>query len=393
MSRPTLRTELCDRLGIEYPVILAGMGPVAGVGAPVATAELAAAVSNAGGLGVLGGVAYSPDALRAEIQKVRSLTDKPFGVDLLLSPNFLVPRSRSAKGSAGRSAEQERPAVKLPAAHVAALHKIADDLQIEWKQAPPAATGPSWVPEGQSYAGAQMEVVIEQEVPVFASGLGSPAPFADVLKKHGTTIISLVGTVRAARQVAEGGADFVVAQGTEAGGHTGRIGTLALLPQVMDAVAPVPTIAAGGIASGRALAGAIAMGAVGGWVGSAFLVSDEANQPELQKQRIIDAAAEDTIVTRLYSGKTMRNIKNPLIEAWEASGLQALPMGMQGLLIRDLQYSIEQAGRRELLMNAAGQTAGMLRAKRPAKEILEEMVAEAAEALSSGLARRVVAAV
>lgn len=391
MTRPTLRTELCDRLGIEYPVILAGMGPVAGVGAPVATAELAAAVSNAGGLGVLGGVAYSADALRAEIEKVRSLTSKPFGVDLLLSPNFLVPRSRSGKGSVKKA----RPAPNLPAAHVAAVRKIADDLQIEWKQAParPTGIGTSWIPEGQSYAGAQMEVVIEQEVPVFASGLGTPAQFADVLKKHGIAIISLVGTVRAARQVAAAGADFVVAQGTEAGGHTGRIGTLALLPQVMDAVAPIPTIAAGGIASGRALAGAIAMGAVGGWVGSAFLVSEEANQPELQKQRIIDAAAEDTIVTRLYSGKTMRNIKNPLIEAWEASGLHALPMGTQGILIRDLQYSIEQAGRHDLLMNAAGQTAGMLNEKRPAKAILAEMVAEAAEVLSTGLASRVVAAV
>jgi nitronate monooxygenase len=391
MTRPVLRTELCDRLGIEYPVILAGMGPVAGVGAPVATAELAAAVSNAGGLGVLGGVAYSADALRTEIEKVRSLTNKPFGVDLLLAPNFLVPRSRSAKGSV----PQARSAPQLPSAHVAAVRKIADDLQIEWKQAPstPIGIGTSWIPEGQSYAGAQMEVVIEQEVPVFASGLGTPAQFSDVLKKHGITIISLVGTVRAARQVAEGGADFVVAQGTEAGGHTGRIGTLALLPQVIDAVSPVPTLAAGGIAGGRALAGAIAMGAVGGWVGSAFLVSEEANQPDLQKQRIIDASAEDTIVTRLYSGKTMRNIKNPLIEAWEASGLHALPMGMQGLLIRDLQYSIEQAGRRDLLMNAAGQTAGMLNEKRPARAILEEMVAEAAEVLSSGLSKRVVASV
>jgi NAD(P)H-dependent flavin oxidoreductase YrpB (nitropropane dioxygenase family) len=148
-------------------------------------------------------------------------------------------------------------------------------------------------------------------------------------------------------------------------------------------------LAAGGIASGRALAGVIAMGAVGGWCGTAFLVSDEANQPELQKQRILAAAAEDTIVTRLYSGKTMRNITNPLIEAWEASGVQALPMGLQGALIRDLIYSIEQAGRYELLMNAAGQTAGMLKRKRPAAEILAEMVAEAAEILGSGLAKRV----
>jgi NAD(P)H-dependent flavin oxidoreductase YrpB (nitropropane dioxygenase family) len=238
-----------------------------------------------------------------------------------------------------------------------------------------------------------MEVVLEEGVPVFASGLGSPAPFAEALTANGTTVLALVGNVRAARQVAAGGADFVVAQGTEAGGHTGRIGTLALLPQVMDAVAPTPVIAAGGVASGRALAGVLAMGAVGGWCGTAFLVAEEANQPDLQQQRILDAAAEDTIVTRLYSGKTMRNIRNPLIEAWEARGLQALPMGLQAFLIRDLLHSVRGAGRHDLLMNAAGQTAGMLTRKRPAAEILEEMVGEAAEILAFGLGERVVSAV
>jgi nitronate monooxygenase len=386
MSKPTLRTELCDRVGIEYPVVLAGMGPVAGTGAPVATGELVAAVSAAGGLGVIGGVAYSPDDLRAEIRKVRSLTDKPFGVDLLLAPNFLVPRGAS-RGPIGSGAP------KLPKESLAAVRRIADELGIEWKEKPAEARVESWVPEGQSYAGAQMEVVLDEEVPVFASGLGSPAPFADALKAQGTTILSLVGNVRAAGQVAAGGADFVVAQGTEAGGHTGRIGTLALLPQVMDAVAPKPVLAAGGIACGRALAGVLALGAVGGWCGTAFLVSEEANQPELQKQRILDAAAEDTVVTRMYSGKTMRNITNPLIEAWEREGLQALPMGMQGLLIRDLTHSIEEAGRHDLLMNAAGQTSGMLKHKRPAREILEELVAEAAETLATSLPRRVTVSV
>jgi NAD(P)H-dependent flavin oxidoreductase YrpB (nitropropane dioxygenase family) len=384
MARPTLRTELCDRVGVEYPVVLAGMGPVAGTGAPVATAELVAAVSNAGGLGVIGAVAYSPDDLRAEIQKVRSLTDKPFGVDLLLAAPFLIP--------AGPEAGQKAPqAPRLPAEHVDAVKQIAEELGIEYKEAPGVARGGAFtVPEGKSWAGSQIEVVLEEEVPVFASGLGTPAPFSDVLKAHGVTILSLVGNVRAARQVAEGGADYVVAQGTEAGGHTGRIGTLALLPQVMDAVAPTPVLAAGGVASGRALAGVLAMGAVGGWCGSAFLVSEEANQPDLQKQRILDAAAEDTVVTRLYSGKTMRNISNPLIEAWEARGLQALPMGVQAFLIRDLTHSVREAGRHDLLMNAAGQTAGMLREKRPAAAILEEMVAEAAEILGSRIQQRVV---
>ena len=384
MSRPTLRTAFCDRVGIEYPVVLAGMGPVAGTGAPVATAELAAAVSNAGGLGVMGGVAYSPDMLRAEIRKIRSLTKKPFGVDLLLAPNFLVPR-RSGGGAAGAPR-----ADRLPQQHVDAIARIAESLGIELKQAPPDVGGTGdWVKPGQSWAGSQIEVLLEEEVPVFASGLGTPKPFADALHANGTTILSLVGTVKAARQVAADGADYVVAQGTEAGGHTGKIGTLALVPQVIEAVAPVPVIAAGGVASGRALAGMLALGAEAAWCGTAFLVAHEANQPALQKQRILDAAAEDTVVTRLYSGKTMRNITNPLIEAWEREGLQALPMGAQGALIRDLQYSIEQAGRRELLMNAAGQAAGMLKTQRPAAEILAEMVAEAAELLGDGFAKRV----
>jgi NAD(P)H-dependent flavin oxidoreductase YrpB (nitropropane dioxygenase family) len=383
MSKPTLRTELCDRIGIEYPVVSAGMGPVAGTGAPVATAELAAAVSEAGGLGVIGGVAYPPDVLRDEIRKVRSLTDKPFGVDLLLSSNFLVPR--------GKSRGERRELPKLPQESVDAVKALAEELGVELLEAPPAdeELPGSWVPEGKSWAGAQMEVVLEEEVPVFASGLGSPAPFADALKANGSVILSLVGNVRAAVQVAQGGADFVVAQGTEAGGHTGKIGTLALLPQVMDAVAPLPVLAAGGIADGRALAGVLAMGAVGAWCGTVFLVSDEANQPELQKQRILDAAAEDTIVTRLYSGKTMRNISNPLIEAWEMRGLRALPMGMQALLIRDLMYSLHKAGRDDLLMNAAGQTSGMLQKRRPAAEILHEMVGEAAEILALRLRKSV----
>ncbi|HEY8121925.1 MAG TPA: nitronate monooxygenase [Myxococcota bacterium] len=387
MPRPTLSTAFCDRVGIEYPVVLAGMGPVAGTGAPVATAELAAAVSNAGGLGVMGGVAYSPDVLRAEIRKIRSLTKKPFGVDLLLSPNFLVPR-RSGGGAGGAPR-----ADKLPQPHLDAIARIAESLGIELKQAPPEVGGTGdWVKPGQSWAGSQIEVLLEEEVPVFASGLGTPKPFADALHANGTTILSLVGTVKAARQVAADGADYVVAQGTEAGGHTGKIGTLALASQVIEAVAPVPVIAAGGVASGRALAGMLALGCEAAWCGTAFLVSNEANQPALQKQRILAAGAEDTVVTRLYSGKTMRNITNPLIEAWEREGLQALPMGAQGALIRDLQYSIEQAGRHELLMNAAGQASGMLTKQRPAAEILAEIVAEAAELLGGGLAKRVRAA-
>jgi NAD(P)H-dependent flavin oxidoreductase YrpB (nitropropane dioxygenase family) len=150
-------------------------------------------------------------------------------------------------------------------------------------------------------------------------------------------------------------------------------------------------IAAGGIADGRGLAAALALGAVGVWCGTAFLVAKEANQPELQKERILAAIDEDTRITRLYSGKTMRNINNPLIEAWEASGLKPLPMGLQGLLIRDLVYSLRKSGREDLMMNAAGQASGLLQEERSAADILHDMVNGAAEILGRKLPATVTA--
>jgi NAD(P)H-dependent flavin oxidoreductase YrpB (nitropropane dioxygenase family) len=157
------------------------------------------------------------------------------------------------------------------------------------------------------------------------------------------------------------------------------------------AVAPTPVIAAGGIADGRGIAASLALGAVGVWCGTAFLVAKEANQPPMQQQRIIAATEEDTRVTRLYSGKTMRNITNPLIEAWDASGIQALPMGLQGLLIQDLVYSVRKAGREDLLMNAAGQISGLLHEVQPAADILHDMVAGAADILARRLPSTVTA--
>ncbi|MBA4180949.1 MAG: 2-nitropropane dioxygenase [Anaerolinea sp.] len=384
MSRPVLRTSLCDMLGIEYPIVLAGMGPVAGgISGPVATAPLVAAVSNAGGLGVLGGAGFSPERLREEINHVRSMTDRPFGVDLLLPSNFM--------GGAASGEMPRDPRELIPAATRAGVRKMAEDLGVEWHELPPPKEAPVPRRAGGGMSDDQMEVVIEEKIAVFASGLGNPAPWVARLKANGTKILSLVGNVKNARRVADAGADIVVAQGTEAGGHTGRIATLALVPQVIDAVYPTPVIAAGGIADGRGVAAALALGAIGVWCGTAFLVSDEANQPETQKQRVLAAGDEDTKITKLYSGKTMRNINNPLIEAWEASGLQPMPMGLQGILIQDLVYSLRKAGREDLLMNAAGQASGLLTKTRPAAEILHDMVAGAAEILGRKLPQTVTA--
>jgi len=377
VARYQLRTKICDILGIEYPIIQAGMGPTAGGGrGAAATAELVAAVSEAGGLGVIGGAGSTPDQLREQIRKVRSLTSKPFGVDLLLPSNVAtLPDQRD--GAAGDWRTQ------IPREYWDAIATLKQQFGIpdvvrERPVAPPRID----VKE-------QMEVVFEERVPVFASGLGNPAPYVPRCHELGIKVIALVGNVKNARRVAEGGADIVVAQGHEAGGHTGRIGTLALVPQVVDAVAPVPVVAAGGIADGRCLAAALALGAYGVWCGTAFLATYEANISELQKERILAASEEDTRVTRLYSGKTMRNITNPLIEAWEALNIKALPMGLQGLLISDLIAGIRQIGREELMMNAAGQIAGLIKTLRPAREVVDAMVDGAAEILTRDLPARV----
>ena len=388
MARPVLRTALCDLLGVEYPFLLAGMGPVAGgIVGPVATAELAAAVSNGGGLGVIGGSGYGPERLREEINKVRGLTDRPFGVDLLLPANYM--------GEAARKPPTANPRELVPDEVREGLKAILADLDVPWLEAPPVETDtrPTLQGRGGGMSDAQMEVVIEEKVPVFAAGLGSPAAWLDRLHANGTVVLSLVGNVKNAERVAHAGVDAVVAQGTEAGGHTGRIGTLPLVTQVIEAIDPVPVIAAGGIASGRGMAAMLTAGAAGVWVGTAFLVSEEANQPKAQTDRILAATEEDTKITRLYSGKTMRNIRNPLIDAWEDSGLRALPMGVQGIVIRDVAHSLRQAGREDLLMNAAGQVAGMLNEIRPASTIMEEIIGETVEILSDRLPATVTARV
>jgi NAD(P)H-dependent flavin oxidoreductase YrpB (nitropropane dioxygenase family) len=232
---------------------------------------------------------------------------------------------------------------------------------------------------GPGFTRSQIDTILEEKVPVFASGLGNPAPFVEEFHAAGVKVIALVGNVKNARRVAEGGTDVVVAQGAEAGGHTGRVGTMAVVPQVVDAVAPTPVLAAGGIGDGRGLAAALCLGAVGVWVGTAFVVSKEAAWDDILKQRVLDASEEDTRVTRIYSGKTMRNIKNPLIEAWEEAGVPTLGFPFQAAVIRDVTFAADKAGRKELGMNPAGQISGMFREQRSAGEILHEMVAQAGE--------------
>jgi NAD(P)H-dependent flavin oxidoreductase YrpB (nitropropane dioxygenase family) len=176
--------------------------------------------------------------------------------------------------------------------------------------------------------------------------------------------------------------DIITAQGTEAGGHTGYISTMVLVPQVVDAVAPMPVLAAGGIGSGRHLATALALGAQGAWVGTAFLTSEETNIPEDHQQQILGGRSSDFTTSKFMSGKNQRSYNNAVKQAWAASGLENLEMPLQGILQEPFTRAAREAGRYDLVGNPSGQISGMLNERRPAKDILMDMVNEARDTIS-----------
>ena len=367
-----VKTEICDLFGIEHPIVLAGMGQVS-------TPELAAAVSNAGGLGVMGCASTGPRQLREWIRRCRALTDKPFGVDTLLPAS--VRRGANLKPmSNGPLPKDLIPEYREFARGFLAGEGIAEaEAGAIW----PEPDGPPML--SKEFFEAQMEVVIEEKVPVYVSGLGNPAPWMDRLKANGTKVMAVVGAVRHARQVLESGLDAIVAQGHDGGGHNSPIGTMALIPQVVDAVeGRVPVLGAGGISDGRGVAAAMMLGASGAWLGSVFLASDEAGLLDGQKQAVVEASEEGTIVSRSVTGKPARIIKSKWTQLWEESEHEPLPMPYQTQISRPALVSANLAGRsQDINPGFAGQGIGMVKAVRPAAEIMADIVASLEETLGA----------
>jgi len=364
MTAP-LHTRLCDQLGIEVPILLAGMG-VWGMATPPA---LVAAVSEAGGLGVLGCSGLAPEEIRRRIRAVRERTSKPFGVDLLL-PATLAP---AATTRSGVRAELRK---KHPA-HVAFYESLLKRFDLE-----PAPVQDDIVISSDLIE-AQIAVTLEEKVPVFAAGLGDPKRVTDRARAQGMITLGLAGSARNAERQKAAGVDAIVAQGTEAGGHTGRIANFPLIPQVVDAVAPLPVIAAGGISDGRGVAAALALGADGVWIGSLFLTADECDMPDACKDELVAARSTDMDVTRAWTGKTLRARRNPISDAWAESGLDPLPTPHQRVLMEDFLEAAKAAKRWDLFMNAAGQGIGLVARRRPAAEIMADLVSGASAALDS----------
>ena len=355
-----LHTPLCDMFQIRHPLIQAGMGIYRGL---VTTPELVAAVCNAGGMGCIGASGLTSDELRQTVRKVQSLTDKPFGVDLLFPANLAVRRAtreeirediRTNHPRQWQFVQELFEQFDLPKTQVDMEFTNTDDMTM-----------------------AQADVVFEERVRLLVIALGDPGPLISKARQAGTKVAGLVGSVQHVRRQVAAGVDFIIAQGSEAGGHVGTISTFPLLPQVVDAAGGIPVVAAGGIADGRGVAAALALGSAGAWCGTVFLFSEEAGIHPANRAQLIGGRSEDFVASRYYTGKPARTFRNLIHKSWAGAGFDPLPMPHQKVLMDDFIHAARQAGRFEVTANPAGQVAGMLSEVRPAARIVTEMIAEA----------------
>lgn len=375
-----LHTPLCDLFDVRYPIVLAGMGRIA-------SPELAAAVSNAGGLGILGGAPLRPETLNQWIELTRKLTSAPFGVDTLLP-------ARVPKSGTRRSMRALIPDTHREFARRFKEKYALPDAGAEGEELPAAMFGMSRQLEWDwthDLFERQLEVILDQRVPVYAAGLGDPSPFVKEFHARRTKVIGIAGNVKHVRRMRDGGVDAIVAQGTEAGGHNGRLGTMAFVPQAVDAAGDTPIIAAGGIADGRGLAASLMLGAAGVWCGTAFCVSHEAALSGFLKAALLAGDEEATVVSRAVTGKPMRQLKNKWVEEFEASGLDPLPMPFQIMLSSPVMTGAGRARRADICATAAGQVVGMLRALTPARQLVREMVEQSVALLEDSPRRHGVA--
>jgi len=355
MNSP-LHTTLCDKLGIEYPVV-----------AFTHCKDVAVAVINSGGFAVLGEALHTPDEIAADIKWIRErIGGKPFGIDLVL------PSSVAAETSVDELLAMIPQEQRDFEQHIKQKYNVPDP-----KIAPNTHV---WGGLDQKRALDQLEVVFDERVPVFASGLGSPAFLLKRAHELGMQVWGLVGKPRQARRQIEAGTDVIIAQGFDAAGHTGNIGTFSIVPQVVDAArgTGIPVIAAGGVTTGRHLAAALALGADGVWTGSLWLTSRESDLNMPLKERLLEAETEDTMYSNCISGYTMRTTRSPWHDEWMSDAApEVLKPPLQMILSSNyIQGSLDYQ-RKDLMTEAAGQGIHYVKEMKPARQILSDIVEEA----------------
>ncbi|MFD8385271.1 NAD(P)H-dependent flavin oxidoreductase [Streptomyces sp. NPDC059679] len=349
-----METELSNRLGIEHAIF--GFTPFPAV---------AAAITRAGGFGVLGAVRYgAADELARDLDWMQEHTDgKPYGVDVVM-PAKKVEGVTEADIEAMIPEGHRRFVQETLAKH--GVPELAEGEASGWR-----ITG--WL---EHVARSQLDVAFDYPVKLLANALGSPPP--DVVERahgHGILVAALAGSARHALHHKDAGLDIVVAQGYEAGGHTGEIASMVLTPEVVRAVDPLPVLAAGGIGSGEQIAAGLALGAQGVWLGSIWLTTDEAalTSPALT-QKLLAAGSGDTVRSRALTGKPARQLRTEWTDAWEApEGPDPLPMPLQGLLVAEAVSRIQKYEVEPLLGTPVGQIVGRMDTKRPVQAVFDDL--------------------
>jgi NAD(P)H-dependent flavin oxidoreductase YrpB (nitropropane dioxygenase family) len=363
-----MRTPLCDDLGIEFPIF-----------AFTHCRDVVAAVSKAGGFGVLGAVGFSPEQLEVELAWIdEHVGDAPYGVDVV------IPGKYEGMGEDDPEKLTQQLRDMVPKEHVEFAQKVLADH------------GVPELPEGEERGGQllgwttataapQIDIALNHEkVALVANALGTPPDdVIEEIHRAGRRVAALCGSPHQAQRHRDAGVDIVIAQGTEAGGHTGEVGSLVLWPQVIEAVAPTPVLAAGGIGTGAQIAAALALGAQGVWTGSLWLTVEEADLTPVQKEQLIAASSRDTVRSRSYTGKPARMLRTDWTEAWERPDTpDPLPMPLQYMVSGD---AVARAHRypekaRDVMFNPVGQIVGQMNQIRKTRDVVLTLVEEYVEA-------------
>jgi len=366
-----MRTRICDELGIEFPIF-----------AFTHCRDVVVAVSKAGGFGVLGAVGFTPEQLEIELQWIDdNIGDRPYGVDIVI-PNKYEGMNSDMSGE--ELAEMLRKMV--PQEHLDFGRKVLADhgVPVDESTDGDALQLLGWT---EATATPQVEVALRHpKMTLIANALGTPpADMIDHIHQAGRKVAALCGSAYQARKHADAGVDIVIAQGGEAGGHCGEVGSIVLWPEVVKEVAPVPVLAAGGIGSGAQIAAALAMGCEGAWTGSQWLMVEEAENTAVQQQAYADATSRDTVRSRSFTGKPARMLKNDWTQAWETPG-NPEPLGMplqymvSGMAVKATHKYPDQTV--DVAFNPVGQVVGQLVKVEKTSAVIERWVQEYLDATS-----------